>query len=136
VTGPEPASNSFARRCIVAGALLMLVGLVLGAVGAHVVADRVSARQFDSFETAVLYQLLHALALILVGVLARSTTATSWLRWSGRLMALGIACFSGSIYLGTAGVQGPLAHIAPFGGTSLMAAWAMLALHAVTYRRE
>jgi uncharacterized membrane protein YgdD (TMEM256/DUF423 family) len=125
------AASGFARRCILAGSLLMLAGLVLGAVGTHVVAIRVSPRELASYETAVLYQLLHALGLVLVGALARSGLVTARLRWSARLMVVGIALFSGSIYLATAGMpQGVLA-VAPAGGLSLMGSWVMLALHAI-----
>jgi uncharacterized membrane protein YgdD (TMEM256/DUF423 family) len=124
------ASSGFGRRCIAAGALLMLAGLVLGALGTHLVADRVSPRELASYETAVLYQLLHALGLVLVGVLARTAT-TAPLRWSARLMGLGVVLFSGSIYLATAGAPHWVLGVAPTGGMSLMASWALLALHAV-----
>jgi uncharacterized membrane protein YgdD (TMEM256/DUF423 family) len=128
-------ADAFARRCIVAGALLMLAGLVLGALGTHLVADRVSPRELASYETAVLYQLLHALGLVLVGVLARTAT-TAPLRWSARLMGLGIVLFSGSIYLATAGAPHWVLGVAPSGGTSLMASWALLTLHAIAPGRD
>ena len=127
------ASQRFARRCIVGGSLLMVAGLVLGAVGTHVVADRVSPRDLASYETAVLYQLLHALGLVLLGVLARASVASPQLRWSARLMGLGIACFSGSIYLATAGLPHEVLAVAPTGGLALMAAWVLLAWHAATH---
>jgi len=124
-------SAGFARRCVAAGAVLMMVGLILGALGTHLVADRVSARELASYETAVLYQLLHALGLVLVGVLARSSVVTARLRWSARLMGLGTVLFSGSIYLTTAGAPHWVLSVAPTGGLLLMASWGMLALHAV-----
>jgi uncharacterized membrane protein YgdD (TMEM256/DUF423 family) len=124
------ASSGFAGRCIMAGSTLMLAGLVLGALGTHLVAVRVSPRELASYETAVLYQLLHSLGLVLVGALARSGVVTARLRWSARLMGLGIVLFSGSIYLATAGMPHGVLAIAPAGGLSLMASWLMLALHA------
>jgi uncharacterized membrane protein YgdD (TMEM256/DUF423 family) len=78
----------------------------------------------------VLYHLIHALGLILVGVVARTATVTPRLRWSARLMLTGIACFSGSIYLITAGAPRWLGMVAPAGGLSFMAAWILLAWHA------
>jgi len=131
----DAASKGFGRRCIVAGSLLMVAGLVLGALGTHLVADRVSARELASYETAVLYQLLHALGLVLVGVLARSA-ATAPLRWSARLMGVGIVLFSGSIYLATVGAPHWVLSVAPTGGLSLMASWALLALHAIAHGRD
>lgn len=73
----------YARRSTVAGALLMFTGLVLGALGTHYVAHRVTPGRLASWETAVLYQLLHGLGLVLLGVLARTTAYTRWLAWAG-----------------------------------------------------
>ncbi len=122
---------AFARGCIAAGAVLMFTGLVLGALGTHLVADRVSSRELASYETAVLYQLLHALGLVLVGVIGWSTIVTPQLRWSARLMALGMALFSGSIYLATAGASHRVLELAPAGGMALMLSWLLLAWHAM-----
>ena len=114
---------------------LVALALILGALGTHLVADRVSARELASYETAVLYQLLHALGLVLVGVVARSA-ATAPLRWSARLMGVGIVLFSGSIYLATVGAPHWVLSVAPTGGLSLMASWALLALHAIAHGRD
>ncbi len=45
-------------------------------------------------------------------------------------MLAGIAFFCGSIYLMTAGAPRWLGMVAPVGGVSFMAAWALLAWHA------
>jgi len=124
------SARAFARGCIVAGSVLMFGGLVLGALGAHLVAGRVSPHDLASYETAVSYQLFHALGLVVLGVLGWSTSVTAQLRWSARLMALGMALFSGSIYLATAGVPRLVLEVAPAGGTALMVSWLLLAWHA------
>lgn len=131
---PGPGLEPFARRCIAIGALLMLAGVILGAFGAHLLQGRLEPRQLASYQAGVLYQLLHSLGLVLVGLVAQVSGATSRLRWSGRLMLLGIACFSGSIYLMTAGAPRTLGMVAPVGGLSFMAAWALLGWHAVRSR--
>jgi uncharacterized membrane protein YgdD (TMEM256/DUF423 family) len=130
------SARSFARGCIVAGSVLMFCGLVLGALGTHMVAGRVSSHDLASYETAVSYQLLHALALVLLGVLGWSTSVTAQLRWSARLMAIGMALFSGSIYLATAGVPRLVLEVAPAGGTALMLSWLLLAWHAGAHIRN
>lgn len=127
-------SPFFSRRCIATGALLMLAGVVLGAFGAHLLEARLTPRQFASYQTAVLYQDLHALGLVLVGLVARATGVTPSLNWSARLMLFGIACFSGSIYLMTAGAPRSLGMVAPVGGLSFMVAWALFARHALSSR--
>jgi uncharacterized membrane protein YgdD (TMEM256/DUF423 family) len=133
-SGREP-TVAFARHCIVVGSVLMFTGLVLGAMGTHLVADRVSPRDLASYQTAVLYQLLHSLGLVLVGILGWSTLVTAQLRWSARLMAIGIALFSGSIYLATAGVPHGVVVVAPAGGMALMISWLLLAWHAAARAR-
>lgn len=124
-------NSRFAAGCIAAGALLMLAGVALGAFGAHGLEPRLAPRQLASFRTGVLYQQMHALGLVLVGLVAGRSAASSALRWSAGLMCAGIACFSGSIYLLTAGAPRWLGMVAPVGGLSLMAAWALLAVHAL-----
>lgn len=122
----------FARRCLAAGAILMLLGVMLGAFGAHALQAELTPRQLASYQTGVQYQMLHAFGLMIVGIVAHLTGVTPRLRWSARLMAAGIVFFSGSIYLMTAGAPRTLGMVAPVGGLSFMAAWASLAWHALS----
>jgi uncharacterized membrane protein YgdD (TMEM256/DUF423 family) len=126
--------DPFARRCIATGALLMLAGVILGAFGAHLLESRLVARQLASYHTGVTYQLLHALGLVLVGLVGQVAGVATRLRWSARLMLAGIFFFSGSIYLMTAGAPRWLGAVAPVGGLSFMAAWMLLAWHALRFR--
>jgi uncharacterized membrane protein YgdD (TMEM256/DUF423 family) len=129
-----PTTNAdltpFARRCILLGACLMLLGVICGAFGTHLLQSRLEPRQLASFQTGVLYHLLHALGLLLIGAIAQSGGESRWLRGSAALMAVGIACFSGAIYLVTAGAPRWLGAVAPLGGLSFMGAWVLMALHA------
>lgn len=126
----ESRLTPFAARCILAGACLMLLAVIVGAFGTHLLEPRLAPKQFSSFQTGVLYHLLHALGLVLVGVIAQASGDSRWLRAAARLLLLGIACFSGAIYLITAGAPRALGAVAPLGGLSFMAAWLALALHA------
>ncbi len=65
-----------ARRCIAGGASLMALGVALGAFAAHGLQGQLTPRQLASFQTGVQYQLLHALGLLLLGVVARATGGT------------------------------------------------------------
>jgi uncharacterized membrane protein YgdD (TMEM256/DUF423 family) len=123
-------TTPFARRCIAAGAVLMLLGVVLGAFGAHALQSQLTPRQLASYQTGVQYQLLHALGLVIVGIVGLVTTGSAQLRWAARLMVTGIVFFSGSIYLMSAGAPRSLGMLAPVGGVSFMLAWALLAHHA------
>jgi len=130
--GESPGLEPLARRCLAAGALLMLVGVILGAFGAHVLQERLTPQRLASFQTGVHYHVLHALGLLVLGVVAQLGGATTRLRWSARLMLVGIALFSGSIYLMTAGAPRTLGMVAPIGGVSFMVAWALLVWHALS----
>jgi uncharacterized membrane protein YgdD (TMEM256/DUF423 family) len=124
---PSPGLTPFARRCLAAGAILMLLGVMLGAFGAHALQARLEPRQLASYQTGVQYQMLHAFGLLIVGIVGQLTAATPRLRWSAGLMLGGIVFFSGSIYLMTAGAPRWLGMVAPVGGLSFMTAWALLA---------
>ena len=122
----------FARRCLGAGAILMLLGVMLGAFGAHALQAQLTPRQLASYQTGVQYQMLHAFGLMVVAIVGQVTGVTPRLSWSARLMAAGIVFFSGSIYLMTAGAPRTLGMVAPVGGIAFMAAWALLAWHALS----
>jgi uncharacterized membrane protein YgdD (TMEM256/DUF423 family) len=79
------------------------------------------------WETASRYQLIHALALIAVGLVAPHSGSPA-LRGSGWLFALGTLCFCGSLYaLSLTGVR-MLGAVAPIGGAAFIAGWVCLAV--------
>lgn len=110
---------------VVAGAVLGAIGVVAGAFGAHGLKGRLDPDQLASFETAVRYQLVHALALLALGALQR--TGVEGLGAAGWLMLVGTVLFSGSIY-GLV-LDGPrwLGPVTPLGGAALIAGWAAAA---------
>jgi uncharacterized membrane protein YgdD (TMEM256/DUF423 family) len=113
------------ERFIAVGALLMAIGISIGALGAHALRDVLSARDLEALHTAVYYQIFNSLALMLLGGWARAGRAG--LAWPLRLLAAGVVLFSGSIYLMLAGAPGPLGFLTPVGGVLLIGAWLMLA---------
>ena len=128
---PDPAADrTFALRCIVAGAALMFIGVILGAFGAHALQRVLTLKQQSSYQTGVLYQQMHSLALILVGIIALVTPVSRWLPRAAVLFGAGIFFFSGSIFAMTFGAPRWLGMVAPIGGISFMLAWLALALHA------
>lgn len=114
------------ERVMAVGALLMATGIGIGALGSHALRAVLSPRQLESLATAVHYQQLNALALVLVGVLMR-TMALKGLGCVAWLLMGGILCFSGGIYLMLAGAPSLLGLVTPVGGVLLLVAWSLLA---------
>lgn len=108
------------------GALSAFVGVAAGAFGAHGLKVRVSPDQLAVFETAVRYQLVHALALLAVAwAVSRFPGRATML--AALLFISGTVLFSGSLYLMVlTGVRG-LGVITPVGGVALLGGWACLA---------
>ncbi|WP_406564943.1 DUF423 domain-containing protein [Mangrovitalea sediminis] len=110
-------------------ALLGLFAVLAGAFGAHALKGHLSAQWFDVYQTAVSYQMYHALAML--GVLALGSRVDPlWRRRSLALFGIGTVLFSGSLYLLVLAGWRPLGVITPLGGLCLIAGWGCLVLAA------
>ena len=117
--------NATTRWITLAAGLLGLTGVALGAFGAHALKDQLTASgHLETWRTAVLYQLLHAVALL---ALAGWRTGESD---SDRRTALcwvtGTVLFSGSLYWLSLGGPRWLGPITPLGGLALLTGWLLL----------
>jgi len=81
------------------------------------------------FHTGVTYQLVHALALFGVALLATHIPGRL-VTWAGLSFAIGIILFSGSLYLLTLTGVSKLGIITPFGGLGFLIGWFCLGLAA------
>jgi len=118
--------NFSTRWITVAAGLLGFLGVALGAFGAHALKATLLANgQLESWKTAVLYQLIHAVAL-----LALASWRDSFAGSNARIAIcwiVGVALFSGSLYaLALGGPIRLLWPVTPLGGLALLAGWAML----------
>ena len=113
-------------RLLLLGVSAALVGVGLGAFGAHALADRLTPADLGTFETAVRYQMYHALALVALAALRRDRPSR-WLDRAGALFAIGIAIFSGSLYLLVLAGARWLGAVTPLGGVAFLAGWALFA---------
>jgi len=117
------------RTFLLVGALAGVVGVALGAFGAHGLRGRLSPEMLGVFETAVRYHIYHALALVLTASLmgrveGRSIVAAGW------FFTAGIVLFSGSLYMLAATGITLLGAITPLGGLAFLIGWACLAIFA------
>ena len=115
------------------GAVLAGVGVALGAFGAHGLRSRVGPDLLAVWNTGVQYHLLHALAVLVVSVAAGRLTGTV-LPVAAWLFVIGIALFSGSLYVMTLTGARWLGAVTPLGGVSFLAGWALLAWAALAWR--
>lgn len=117
------------RTLIIIGALILALGVAAGAFGAHGLKRSVSPDLLEVWKTAVLYQMIHGLGLLLLAALGRSLEP-GLAAWAGGLMLGGILVFSGSLYALTLSGVRALGAITPLGGVLMIGAWAVLALAA------
>ena len=114
------------RTFAVLGALLACVAVGAGAFGAHGLRGRLTPDLLEVFETAVRYQMYHALGLLAVAWASEHwpgtvTAAAGW------LFVAGIVLFSGSLYLLSLTGTRWLGAVTPLGGAAFLAGWLALA---------
>lgn len=102
------------------------IGVVLGAFGAHGLRGQIEDRLMSAFETAVQYQLMHAVTLLLVVVLANQLGRSTAFQVSAMAFMAGILLFSGSIYGLVLTNMKWLGPVTPLGGLCFIIGWCAL----------
>lgn len=113
------------KRWISIGALFCFVTVALGALGAHMLKERLVGEYLEWWLKAVGYGGGHALGLIAFGLLGERVRAKNWIGWC---FVLGIVCFSGTLYAMALGAPRWFAHVTPIGGVAFLVAWLGVAL--------
>lgn len=118
------------RHFVALGAANGLLAVAFGAFAAHGLKGLLSSGLLEVFRTGVDYQAMHALALLVVGLLGERAADTRLLTWAGWAFATGILVFSGSLYLLALTDARWLGAVTPIGGTAFLVGWGLLAWHA------
>lgn len=113
------------RWVLLLGAVFGLTAVALGAAGAHLLTDLPDGMR-QTFATGVRYQMWHALALLVIGVLQVLQPHNARLRWSAWLMVAGVMLFPGSLYALVFFQWPGFAWLAPIGGSCLLLGWLAL----------
>jgi uncharacterized membrane protein YgdD (TMEM256/DUF423 family) len=113
------------KTFLLIGALAAFLGVALGAFGAHGLRNRLSPDMLAVFETAVRYQMYHALAILLVGLMMGPMGGWA-IRTAGWAFAIGIVLFSGSLYLLAITGTTAFGAITPIGGLAFLVGWGCL----------
>jgi uncharacterized membrane protein YgdD (TMEM256/DUF423 family) len=124
------------RIWIILGAISGAIGVGLGAYHAHGLEKALAARgltgddlqkQMHNFDVGLRYQMYHALALILVGLLAWREPMIC-LNLAGVFFVAGTLLFSGCLYIPVlAEIKLPW-YLVPGGGAAFIAGWIALAV--------
>jgi uncharacterized membrane protein YgdD (TMEM256/DUF423 family) len=108
-------------------------GVALGAFGAHGLKAQLGAAGLETWQTAVTYHLLHAVALLGVGLWLRLTGIAGHvaLTTAGWSFLVGVLAFSGSLYLLALGGPRWLGPVTPLGGLAFVTGWLALLVAAL-----
>lgn len=113
------------------GTILGGLSVALGAFGAHGLKKIVSPETVATYQTGVQYQMYHALALLVIGVLSEKYLG-SFINYAGFFFLGGIVLFSGSLYLIVSmhamnkTVPTGIGIITPIGGLLFILGWVLL----------
>lgn len=119
---------------------LAALSVMLGAFGAHLLKKQLSPDDLSSYQTAVSYQMIHAIGIFIVGMMYRHYK-TKKNEWAAYFFILGTLFFCGSIYLRLLfnaiqldfGKQ--IIMLAPVGGIFFMLGWIFVGLSIPSRRR-
>lgn len=118
------------KRFLAVGAISALFAVAAGAFGAHGLRSSLSPEMLSVFETAVRYQMYHALGLVAVGIL-EPTVRGGLVRACGWCFVGGTILFSGSLYTLTLTDIRWVGMLTPLGGMTFIAGWGALAWSAL-----
>ncbi len=114
--------NELSRFPLFAGAVLAALGVALGAFAAHGLRAVLDQNALAWWQTAVQYQMWHAIGLIALGAARFSRSVLPAL-----LLAAGTVIFAGTLYAMALGGPRWLGAITPIGGSLMIAGWLVFA---------
>lgn len=104
------------------GSALAGLSVATGAFGAHGLANKLEPRMLEVWETASRYNMYHALALLAVAWLLQQTDGAP-AKVAAIAIMVGVALFSGSLYvMALSGIKW-LGAVTPLGGVAFLIGW-------------
>ena len=122
---------------LITGAILGILGIILGAFAAHGLKEFVNADAIKSFETGVRYQMYHAFLFLVLG--GTSFVDVKFKKMLFYTVTIGLIFFSGSIYGLATNILSDfdfkaIALITPIGGLLLILGWLILLIGIIKNR--
>jgi uncharacterized membrane protein YgdD (TMEM256/DUF423 family) len=129
-----PSGVTSAKFPLVSGCVCAFMSVALGAFGAHMLKARISPDMLANFQTGVLYQMFHSIALIAIGgiLLTDWGSRATKLGLVSKLFVAGIAMFSGSLYVMALTGAKWLGAVTPIGGICFLSGWAIATVAAAS----
>lgn len=111
---------------LIVASLFGLSAVILGAFGAHALKEMLTTDELMSFETAVRYQMYHALVLLFIAIFDGFTAKQK--KIINTFFYVGVLFFSGSIYIIqlTSVTAKSIWFITPLGGLFLIGGWLVM----------
>jgi uncharacterized membrane protein YgdD (TMEM256/DUF423 family) len=116
------------NKILASGAALGLISVIMGALGDH--AFTIAPEKLHSLETAIRYNMLYAVLITALCLAPKDYKLYA----PAILFTIGTTIFCFSIYAALLSGISQLTYLTPFGGLTLMAAWASLIYKGVTYK--
>ena len=110
------------KQWMMIGATSAFFGVVLGAFGGHVLKNTLSEKAFSIYQVGIQYHMIHALALIGLGLWSGQNTMVDT-QLPGWAFTFGIMVFSGSLYALSLTDLKVLGMLTPLGGVSFLVGW-------------
>ncbi len=117
-------------------AVSAVIGVGMGAFGAHGLKAVLSPELLAVYQTGVSYQIWHALGLMGIAIMGQQFPESKLLAWAGSLMFIGIVLFSGSLYVLAILDLKWLGMITPVGGVCFIMAWVLIAIFAAKKQHQ
>ena len=132
---------SMHKKFLLIASVSGILGVAIGAFGAHGLKKIIQPGDFSIFQTGVQYQMYHTFALLATGILYEKFR-NQWIRWSGVCFIVGILLFSGSLYMITllkaysVAVSNGIGIITPIGGLFFIMGWMCMLIGVVNRVRS
>ncbi|MER1984276.1 MAG: DUF423 domain-containing protein [Solibacillus sp.] len=124
------------KGSIISGAIHGFIAVALGAFGAHALENILDDYSTEIWNTAIQYQMLHAVALLAVGILMSKSLFGHDKKLKAAMICfnLGIVFFSGSLFtLALTGIK-VLGAITPIGGVLFLVGWILVIVSTMNHR--
>lgn len=129
------------KKLLIIASILGATGVILGAFGAHALKSILTEAQILSYETGILYHLLHSVVILIIAILYHLTKNKSFLT-AAYLMFAGVLLFSFSIYLLSLKdflampILKYLGPVTPIGGTLIIISWFLVFINALRLKND